>query len=283
MSQHKQNQIAVPVSTTAGSCLTWDNLAQAKAETIVLALDEMLMKPGIDVLKQLVSLKDYYHWQGRVVIDASLLPLPNREGVYSIKSRYEGNVIRIATEDLCRLLRSLAPDILILPASKNSMTLKIWQDLPETISCYTTDGNYELSGNFAGYCLYFDDQQSGFTDFVETINLSASPLYLKGNFTSEQLAQVVESGHIVESNRPAEDGMSGIIYTAEGDCNILDSTRANEHTLLDKSCTCPVCSQQLTRAYFHHLLQQTPLLAQRFLILHNLFYSLNHSVHLRKP
>ena len=41
---------------------------------------------------------------------------------------------------------------------------------------------------------------------------------------------------------------------------------------IDPECTCPTCSQQFTKAYLHHLLQQTPLLCHRLLIQHNVFW-----------
>lgn len=73
------------------------------------------------------------------------------------------------------------------------------------------------------------------------------------------------------SVKPAEDGFKGIVYSEQGDFSVLATDMKDTHTQLSPSCQCPACRQSLTRAYFHHLLQQTPLLAQRFLIQHNVF------------
>ena len=45
-----------------------------------------------------------------------------------------------------------------------------------------------------------------------------------------------------------------------------------------ENCSCETCSQGFTRAYFHHLLQHTPLLAQRFLVIHNVFFTQLHGI-----
>ena len=70
--------------------------------------------------------------------------------------------------------------------------------------------------------------------------------------------------------QPANDAISGLIYRIRGDnFSICDSKYALDFTKLDEHCECPACSEQYTRAYFHHLFQHTPLLCHRWLIMHN--------------
>lgn len=75
-----------------------------------------------------------------------------------------------------------------------------------------------------------------------------------------------------ESNQPAQEGQLGHIYTEEGKINIKSALYEQSFIPLAADCHCPTCQQKLTRAYFHHLIEQTPLLAQRFLICHNVYY-----------
>lgn len=81
--------------------------------------------------------------------------------------------------------------------------------------------------------------------------------------------------HFFASDRPAQDAMQGIIYHKDGQYHLQDSEYAMDFELLDENCLCPSCQQSFTRAYLHHLLQSTPLLCQRFLLMHNVFY-INH-------
>lgn len=73
------------------------------------------------------------------------------------------------------------------------------------------------------------------------------------------------------SQKPMIDAMSGLIYSKERIYSILSETMTQSFEVLSAECECPTCSQGLTRAYLHHLYQQTPLLAYRYLIQHNVF------------
>ncbi|MCH9717512.1 MAG: hypothetical protein K0U24_00200 [Gammaproteobacteria bacterium] len=72
------------------------------------------------------------------------------------------------------------------------------------------------------------------------------------------------------NNQPSEDALNGIIYTHNNiRFNIQKDTCTNDFWVLGSSCKCPACAAELTRAYFHHLYVHTPLLCQRWLIMHN--------------
>jgi queuine tRNA-ribosyltransferase len=53
--------------------------------------------------------------------------------------------------------------------------------------------------------------------------------------------------------------------------SILDVSYVQDFRMLDHNCLCESCEQGFTRAYLHHLLQHTPMLAQRYLMMHNMF------------
>ena len=87
------------------------------------------------------------------------------------------------------------------------------------------------------------------------------------------MQDLIKAGvQIVESDKPASDACSGVVYSSEGDISILDATFEMQFEPIDAGCECPTCSQQFTRAYLHHLLQHTPLLCQRLLVQHNVHY-----------
>lgn len=74
------------------------------------------------------------------------------------------------------------------------------------------------------------------------------------------------------SNQPASLAYQGQVLHQEGECfSILSDLFKQDYSLLTEDCACQTCRSGLTRAYLHHLLQHTPLLAQRYLVLHNVF------------
>lgn len=78
------------------------------------------------------------------------------------------------------------------------------------------------------------------------------------------------------SDRPAQDALQGVVYDEKAVLSLHDSSYALDFELLEAHCSCPTCQQSLTRAYLHHLLQSTPLLCQRFLMMHNVFWIKSH-------
>lgn len=59
--------------------------------------------------------------------------------------------------------------------------------------------------------------------------------------------------------------------------SILDASFEMDFQILDVHCQCESCQQGFTRAYLHHLFQHTPMLAQRYLMMHNMFVAAHQS------
>ena len=86
-----------------------------------------------------------------------------------------------------------------------------------------------------------------------------------------------EGAHrLYASDRPARDALQGVVYNRDGALSLQDSNFALNFELIDADCACPTCQQAFTRAYLHHLLQSTPILCQRFLMMHNVFWMKTH-------
>jgi queuine tRNA-ribosyltransferase len=72
------------------------------------------------------------------------------------------------------------------------------------------------------------------------------------------------------SNQPAAYGYQGKFLVSDQVLQILDEVYQDDLNLLAPNCDCDSCAQGFTRAYLHHLMAHTPLLAQRYIILHNM-------------
>jgi hypothetical protein len=85
--------------------------------------------------------------------------------------------------------------------------------------------------------------------------------------------QDADLGEYEISHLPAIDAFAGRFYALGESLNILDSNFEQDFNPLSSHCNCETCEQGSTRAYLHHLYQHTPLLAQRYLLIHNVSQS----------
>ncbi|NDH08245.1 MAG: hypothetical protein EBY16_01255 [Gammaproteobacteria bacterium] len=85
-----------------------------------------------------------------------------------------------------------------------------------------------------------------------------------------ECVQVRGHQHWYVSNQAAALGYRGQFYADQQTFNILDAVFEADLHPLSEGCHCDSCTQEFTRAYLHHLMAYTPLLAQRYIILHNM-------------
>ncbi len=262
----------VPVLTSqAGSVLTYDNWQRAGVQTVSLHLDKLLMKPGFPLLESISGIRDIFAWQHTLVLNA-ILPPPDSQGTYSFRSIYDGSLISIDVPGLVALVFELKPDIVILPPEAAGLFYQFLVEKPINIQVFIPEGE-NLPGfgvtAMAGLFLKLSKQKP-FATLLHDIKNKDKNFYLMGDFSFDELKELASfSNCYVESNMPAEDGMTGIVYTLDGSISILNDHMRDDFNLIDSFCTCETCKLKLTRSYLHHLLQHTPLLAQRFLIEHN--------------
>jgi len=201
------------ISTPAGSTLTFANWEAAGVRSIAICLAELIMKPGLSYLMHLGSIRKYYRWEHEIILNASRL-VSNQEGIFQIRSSYDGSLIELSPATFFSLVSSLQPNKINLPFDNSHY--------PHEINKLTLQG----------------------------IEILAQP---------------------IDSDAPAKAGMQGQVCAEEGLINILDASMAMDFNPISNHCACKTCQQPFSRAYLHHLLQNTPLLAQRFLIQHNVF------------
>ena len=263
----------VPLLTSqAGSCLTFANWKEASVKAISCHLADLLMKPGLSVLNSLSTIRSYFNWSGEVILNA-MLPPPNREDVYKIRSLYDGAIIQIDASSLFALISQLQPERVILPLGSAGYFSQFWnQQSVDTMVYLHESENLPDTATKLGRYINLDSQKS-FSRSLAEINTSHEHLYIMGDFNLAQMKELSSSKkYLFESDKPASDGMTGVVYSFDGPINILDTDMMNDHQPIDSRCSCQTCRTPFTRAHLHHLLQHTPLLAQRYLIQHNVSF-----------
>lgn len=83
--------------------------------------------------------------------------------------------------------------------------------------------------------------------------------------------QVVEQSQVPSEymhDRPMVMGTEGMVSADQPKQRITDVQYVLDQAKLDDSCDCITCAQGLTRSYLHHLWNEVPILAQRYLVMH---------------
>ncbi|KTC89769.1 queuine tRNA-ribosyltransferase family protein [Fluoribacter dumoffii] len=264
----------IPVLTSeAGLCLTTANWQEAKVTAASYSLEQLLYKPGQELLKSIDDLSHYLVCPGITVLNALSLR-SNKEGVYVLKSPYDGSIIKFTSKDLIHLVQHLKPAAVILPANILQNFPEIWDNWNDEIIPFLHAQelkNQQLSQPHGVYFNVLDE-----VDWEQLERWSHLPRYVTGCFDAELVWRLGNKGiGFIETDEPAQAAMQGKVYSHAGDVDLTDSKTQMQFELIDADCVCPTCSQQFTRAYLHHLLQHTPLLCQRFLIQHNVYYVQN--------
>jgi queuine tRNA-ribosyltransferase len=267
-------QTIIPILTTeAGSCLTFANWQEVGVNTMAYYLDSLLYKPGIELLKNL-GLKIYTGCTGSIILNASKLTV-NKEGIFVLKSPYDGCQIKITHAELYELILLLKPNAIILPTNFINGIPKFWSVWDHSIVPFISIDELpelDIQKNFG---IYYNSNQSDLSVDV-LLKYSYLPTYVFGDIAIDVIKLLVNQGVLyIESDQPAALAMNGTVYTQGGLLDLTDTEFSTKFDLIDENCFCPTCSQLLTQAYLHHLLEHTPLLCQRFLIQHNMFFVKN--------
>jgi len=194
----------------AGAVLTVSDWVAIDVKLASCDLSDLLLKPGIAVLKQLDCLKTYWDWPGELVLNVLSLP-HNSSGQCVIRSKYDGSILRFTYEEILSLIQQLKPDHVALPAYLLPLATQAYPDIIQT-------------------CVEYE-----------------------------------------ACDKPGQDALEGLMYTSSDDRTFLitDKKYAMDFSVMDDTCACPACADGFTRAYFHHLYTHTPLLCQRWLVMHN--------------
>jgi queuine tRNA-ribosyltransferase len=253
----------VPVlSSNAGSCLTPDNWQEVNTTNACWHLDSLLLKPGLDILKKITDLKQYLVWSGHLTINAVSLK-ENSAGVFSLRSTYDGSKIHFNFADFMELIQQLRPDAVLLPEQSVQNHPDWWMTWPDDVYPYISWRDADAVSPMRPYGIYSEAKDM----------FDKPPHYIFGNMSPERVRGLCAEGmRFIETNEPAEMAFWGKVYSSSGIIDITDAKYELDFEPIDNQCSCPTCIQSFTKAYLHHLLQHTPLLCQRLLIQHNIYY-----------
>ncbi len=261
------NKIIPVLNTPAGSCLTAKNWQEAGVQYVSYYLSFLLVKPGLAYLKTLPEWTHYSGWEGDWVLNASM-PAPNAEGQYVFRSPFDGAKMRCSMEDIVDVILHLKPQQVILPEGFEVTNDAIWHQVSTITRLFVPAHERGRYLNRPIHGLYYSIETQDIAGIIAQHQANYPDL---DYYVSCSATQSFEAN--VESDQPAKDACSGIVYCSGGKIDLRDKIYATQFERIDSICDCPTCKQQFTRAYLHHLLEHTPLLCQRFLIQHNVVWT----------
>jgi queuine tRNA-ribosyltransferase len=98
------------------------------------------------------------------------------------------------------------------------------------------------------------------------------PRYLMGVGKPGDIVGAVKRGvDMFDCVLPTRSGRTGQAFTRAGPLNLRNARHADDPTPLDPECGCPACTG-FSRAYLHHLVKSSEILASMLLTQHNLTY-----------
>ena len=288
----------VPMLTTpAGSCLTGKNWQEAGVVCVSYSLQALFIKPGIAYLKSLPDWTNYTGWSGDWVLNASMEKAPS-EGSYKFRSPYDGARLSCSVDEIAVIILRLKPTRAILPVGFHGIGEDILRQLAEVTALFVPVQDTTFYPEKLDYGVYYSEIDHADRPDLVTTHVEQFPLrecYLSvlsmvprsGDPSRDRDDEIVPDVFpkearapkwteiFLESDTPAKDACLGQLYCHDGVIALLDERYSTQFEPLDANCHCPTCEQKLTRAYLHHLLEHTPLLCQRLLIQHNVYYSVH--------
>lgn len=263
------------LSSEAGSCLTIENWLEIGVKSVVFYLDELLLKPGIELLNQLDDLASFVGWKGTLILNASRL-VANKNGQFVLKSPYDGSQQRFTYSELFSLVARLKPDFFVFPPNTLHDYPEVWEDWPAATTPVIQVEEVFESQNAQSCKIYFGEEQT-----FEQLKQRLRPYlhkscYVMGAFNQQEIKELQQLGvEYIESDEPSRAAFDGLVYIEDGELDLKDIHKKMCFESIVARCACPTCSQGLTQAYLYHLLSNTPLLCQRFLIQHNVYQVLS--------
>ncbi len=267
----KKYNLIPTLTTPAGRCLTAKNWQETGIDCVSYSLVSLLIKPGMIYLNSLSDWTKYTGWSGDWVLNASMEKAPSEDRRYQFRSPYDGARLSCSMDDLAAIITHLKPVRVILPIGFHSVGDDVLCALSNITTLFVPVNDLAYYPSHCVYGLYYECENTN--DMLDLIaqhqmQFSNYRCYMLGKECGP-VAAFTQTDIFFESNTPAEDAYFGKVYTHEGVIELPNNIYATQFEPIDSTCHCPTCTQKLTRAYLHHLLEHTPLLCQRLLIQHN--------------
>ena len=232
-------------NSVAGLHLTEDDYRCAGVQGAAYSLARLLMRPGIDALATLGTWRAKLDSAWPIIIDARGFSLSKDGQQLHCRNDYDGSLLRVSVSKLCAQLKDMQVDAILWPYAVSGLAVENAASTPPWYFSLAHETSAFESPNHSQRFLVDDHISMDNSDY--------------------STASIV-------SDKPVQDALNGMLYHEDGTLDITDPLFMNAHQVLDETCGCTACTAGLTRAYFHHLFVHTPLLCQRFLGMHNLFF-----------
>src|SRR3990167_5104437 len=214
----KSNEVVLPILTgTNDSCLTMHDIKGAGHNIISVNLEHLLLRPGINFLLKNRQLNKYLSWDQKLVVDASSLQLDNNatsiDGLkkYLVYSKLDGSKHQFLQDDILELLRSLAPDAILLP--NTSFNPSDFNQLKSTVVYFSNEEKSEKESDSYGFYLNYNKLNHGYLE-IFLGNYTNSPKCIKGELDIDLVNQLKEIPNLmIISSKVSDDGYTGVYYT----------------------------------------------------------------------
>ncbi|MDB9762170.1 tRNA guanosine(34) transglycosylase Tgt [Alphaproteobacteria bacterium] len=134
---------------------------------------------------------------------------------------------------------------------------------------------------FDGYAIGGLAVGEGHEEMIRTLKSSINflpeknPRYLMGVGYPLDIIEAVRLGvDMFDCVIPTRSGRTGKAFTKRGALNIKNARHKNDPRVLEEDCLCPVCSNNVSRAYLYHLFNTKEMLGSSYLTLHNISHYL---------
>ncbi len=181
-----------------------------------------------------------------VVMGARMFPHPIHEG-------YDPQVFAVVEKVNDQPVKSLLHLVELIRSSEGEFII------------FNLAGNYET--------LIFPRQEMfDMLAYVMPLLPEDKPNHLLGIGDTYSMEQCIKLGiDTFDSSHPTRCARHGLVFSAQGDKKILNSSNKHNFKPIDQTCTCMVC-QHYTVAYLHHLFKANEMTGYTLASMHNVHF-----------
>lgn len=260
------SKLILPFSSKETLFLNEKESRDAGVETVSYQLGALLARTKSSDID---SIRPQVRMQKKPVLNAVLsAPFKMNQGTISFKSHIDGRRLSFSLRDLLAL-QSLFAHILIPYAllDESIQGDSLFRLVPiDKIEAFSQIPNIAV--------LYEENVREDIFIYLTGLGgrKGSSKIMVVGDMSLKTVCDLSALGvDYIETASPLKGVKKGILQTDTGEIDIHDKSYRQDHKPLSSECACYTCLHH-TRAYLHHLLGFTPLLAMKLLAMHNVYY-----------
>ena len=259
------------VAAIKGALSSFD-LAQLKCQVELCNTYHLHLRPGDELVAEMVGLRAFMGWQGPVLTDSggfqvfSLAALRQitEQGV-QFSSHIDGRRIFMGPEESMRIQSNLGSTFGI---NQGGTYADLRVEHMKQLAQLDCEG-FAIGGLAVGEPapVMYD-----IIEHVEPYMPKDKPRYLMGVGTPVNILEGVARGvDFFDCVMPSRNARHGHLNTWNGVINLNNARYARDDGPIDAQCDCPVC-RRYSRAYLRHLLRAGEMLGMRLCVMHNLYF-----------